>query len=222
MCDVWDKGDVCESLRCVVAASGETLGSVTRYTEAEPAAAPHDAAAAAAARDAPPQGTAAPDAAAPAEASTAAAAAPEDAEMQDADAAAPAHPPAAAPTNVAAAGPADAGEAADQGGGEEAAAAQGSGVVGGGGSGAAGAQDDAMDGAGATEVVQGLLGDGRGSSGWFPRNAWLQAQERLEAAMHGLLPGESEQNAPRLGALTTQPLPGMQPSRSPAGVAVVS
>eukprot|EP00892_Ulva_mutabilis_P003772 jgi/Ulvmu1/1767/UM118_0006.1 len=38
------------------------------------------------------------------------------------------------------------------------------------------------------EGVAGLLLEGYGSSGWFPEDAWADAQERLAAALHALLP----------------------------------
>lgn len=216
VCDVWDKGDVCKALRATVDASGETLGSVTRYTEPHPVSTPADGTAAR--QDAPAERGAAHGAAAPTEATTDAAAAQQDAAQQDAHTLTPADSTAAAAVGADAAGPAAAGratavsETAVQGGGEEAAPAQGSGEGGSGrGSGAAAVQGVAMEEGGAAEAVPGLLARGKGSSGWFPRKAWLDAQERLEVAIHALLPGESEQTAPRLGALPGGPLAGTQP-----------
>lgn len=67
-----------------------------------------------------------------------------------------------------------------------------------------GVLEGAEAGAAGAAPVQGLLREGGGSSGWFPRQAWAQAQERLAAVVHSLLPGEEEQLVPRLGAHALQ------------------
>ena len=180
VCDVWHHVHVCEPLRVAVAASGESLAAA-----ASGAAATHGDDPAGDDGSAPPAADVAQGSgvtADPADRSMGGVSEPQDVDMRDAaDTTCGQAEGVDANGSAAAAAGSRVGDAAVPEGqrGEAAGVAAVDGRNGG----------EARGGGGAG----GLLVEGRGGSGWFPRSAWVSTQERLKAAVHALLPKEFAQ-----------------------------